>query len=155
MVCLRNIRVDTLHKGDTDDDDDDNNNNNNNNNNVLSPSLHYNCQVRQTDSYDAQVITSLLLSSLRPSGSSRFAHVTVRADSGFPLAIRTRIPGHGLYHHHVDLLRQIHSLHKSKFSSVCHLVLPPSVHSIFSFPWGHPVPTYVFFVFPSCQSLLQ
>jgi hypothetical protein len=36
MVCLRNISVDNLHKGDTeddDDDDDDNNNNNNNNNN--------------------------------------------------------------------------------------------------------------------------
>jgi hypothetical protein len=39
MVCLRNISVDTLHKGNTDDDDndddddDDNNNNNNNNNN--------------------------------------------------------------------------------------------------------------------------
>ena len=37
MVCLRNICVDTLYKGDTkdydDDDDDDNNNNNNNNNN--------------------------------------------------------------------------------------------------------------------------
>jgi hypothetical protein len=25
MVCLRNISVDTLHKGDTEDDDDDNN----------------------------------------------------------------------------------------------------------------------------------
>jgi len=35
MVCLRNISVDTLHKGDIedDDDDDDDNNNNNNNNN--------------------------------------------------------------------------------------------------------------------------
>jgi len=37
MVCLKNISVDTPHKGDTedddDDDDDDNNNNNNNNNN--------------------------------------------------------------------------------------------------------------------------
>ena len=31
IVCLRNISVDTLHKGDTEDDDDDNNNNNNNN----------------------------------------------------------------------------------------------------------------------------
>jgi hypothetical protein len=30
MVCLRNISVDTLHKGDTED----NNNNNNNNNNT-------------------------------------------------------------------------------------------------------------------------
>jgi len=30
MVCLRNISVDTLYKGDTDDDDDDDNNNNNN-----------------------------------------------------------------------------------------------------------------------------
>jgi hypothetical protein len=36
LLCLRNISLDTLHKGDTDDDDDDdddNNNNNNNNNN--------------------------------------------------------------------------------------------------------------------------
>jgi TATA-binding protein-associated factor Taf7 len=36
MACLRNISVDTLHKGETeddDDDDDDNNNNNNDNNN--------------------------------------------------------------------------------------------------------------------------
>jgi len=30
VVCLRNISVDTLHKGDTEDDDDDDNNNNNN-----------------------------------------------------------------------------------------------------------------------------
>jgi len=28
MVCLRNICINTLHKGDNDDDDDDNNNNN-------------------------------------------------------------------------------------------------------------------------------
>jgi hypothetical protein len=36
MVCLRNLRVDTLHKGDIDDeddDDDDDGDNNNNNNN--------------------------------------------------------------------------------------------------------------------------
>jgi hypothetical protein len=33
MVCLRNISVDTLHKGDTEDDDDDNDDDNNNNNN--------------------------------------------------------------------------------------------------------------------------
>jgi hypothetical protein len=41
MVCLRNISVDTLHKGDTEDDDDDNdnNNNNNNNNNILQKVL--------------------------------------------------------------------------------------------------------------------
>jgi hypothetical protein len=30
MAFLRNISVDTLHKGDTEDDDDNNNNNNNN-----------------------------------------------------------------------------------------------------------------------------
>jgi hypothetical protein len=29
MVCLRNVSVDTLHKGDTEDDDGDSNNNNN------------------------------------------------------------------------------------------------------------------------------
>ena len=32
MVCLRNICINTLHKGDNDDDDDDDDNNNNNNN---------------------------------------------------------------------------------------------------------------------------
>jgi hypothetical protein len=31
MVCLRNISVDTLHKGDTEDDDDDDDDDNNNN----------------------------------------------------------------------------------------------------------------------------
>jgi len=31
IVCLRNISVNTLHKGDDDDDDDDDDNNNNNN----------------------------------------------------------------------------------------------------------------------------
>jgi hypothetical protein len=30
MVCLRNISVDTLHKGDAEDDDDDDDNYNNN-----------------------------------------------------------------------------------------------------------------------------
>ena len=32
MVCLRNICINTLHKGDNDDDDNNDNNNNNNNN---------------------------------------------------------------------------------------------------------------------------
>jgi hypothetical protein len=36
MVCLRNIRVDTLHKGDIEEEEEDNNNNNNNNNNNLT-----------------------------------------------------------------------------------------------------------------------
>ena len=31
-VCLRNMNINTLHKGDDNDDDDDDNNNNNNNN---------------------------------------------------------------------------------------------------------------------------
>jgi hypothetical protein len=39
MVCLRNISVDTLHKGDTDDDDDNNNNNNNSNINLTANGL--------------------------------------------------------------------------------------------------------------------
>jgi len=36
MVCLGNMCMDTLHKGDNDDDDDDNDNNNNNKFIVLS-----------------------------------------------------------------------------------------------------------------------
>jgi hypothetical protein len=43
MVCLRNVCINTLQKGDKDDDDDDddddNNNNNNNNNNIKAPSI--------------------------------------------------------------------------------------------------------------------
>jgi hypothetical protein len=46
MVCLHNILINTLHKGDSiityndeDDDDDDDNNNNNNNNNQYYPSI--------------------------------------------------------------------------------------------------------------------
>ena len=39
MVFLRNICVDTLHKGDTDDDDDDDDDDNNNNNNNI-----FNCK---------------------------------------------------------------------------------------------------------------
>ena len=39
MVCLRNIGVDTLHKGDTEDDDDDDNNNNKGANETISKSF--------------------------------------------------------------------------------------------------------------------
>jgi hypothetical protein len=39
MVCLGNVRVDTLHKGDNDYDDYDDDDNNNNNNKSLSQSL--------------------------------------------------------------------------------------------------------------------
>ena len=42
MVCLRNICINTLHKGDDDDDYDDNNNNNNNNNNPDSNIIYGN-----------------------------------------------------------------------------------------------------------------
>jgi hypothetical protein len=47
MVCLGNICINTLHKGDNNDDDDDNdnnnnssNNNNNNNSNNNNKSIH-------------------------------------------------------------------------------------------------------------------
>jgi len=36
MVCLRNISVDTLYKGDTQDDDDDDDDDNNNNKQELA-----------------------------------------------------------------------------------------------------------------------
>jgi hypothetical protein len=38
MVCLRNLSVDTLHKGDADDDDDDDDDNNNNHHNFFPSS---------------------------------------------------------------------------------------------------------------------
>jgi len=48
MVCLRNISVDTLHKGDTEDDN--NNNNNNNNNNI---------KTAQTGCYSGNTLQSI------------------------------------------------------------------------------------------------
>jgi len=41
IVCLGNMCMDTLHKGDSDDndDDDDDDNNNNNNNNIMGVSV--------------------------------------------------------------------------------------------------------------------
>jgi len=39
MVCLRNICINTLHKGDNDNDDDVYNNNNNNNNKLRALKL--------------------------------------------------------------------------------------------------------------------
>jgi len=41
MVCLRNMSVDTLHKGDTEDNNNDNNNNNNNNNGLVTEFYKY------------------------------------------------------------------------------------------------------------------
>jgi hypothetical protein len=43
----------------------------------------------------------------------------------------------------------------SEFSTQCDLVLPVSISTILSFPQGHPVAAYVFFlVFPSLLSFL-
>ena len=47
MVCLGNMCMDTLHKGDNDDDDDDDNNNNNNNNNNTQIKLVFHTQAFQ------------------------------------------------------------------------------------------------------------
>jgi hypothetical protein len=48
-----------------------------------------------------------------------------------------------------SLLRQVHSLLQSEFSTHCHLVLLLSIYSILSFSEGHPVAAYVFsHVFP-------
>ena len=49
-----------------------------------------------------------------------------------------------------SVLRQVHSLSQSEFSTGCDLVLPLSVPSIPNFPSGHPVAAYFFFhVFPT------
>jgi len=67
MVCLRNISVDTLHKGDTeddddddndDDDDDDNNNNHNHNKQKFQSGLFF--QVVMTF-YNSELYTQSTL----------------------------------------------------------------------------------------------
>jgi hypothetical protein len=55
MVCLKNISVDTLHKGNTDDDDDDDdddNDNNNNNNNSRRYHHHHHQQQKPLVGFD-------------------------------------------------------------------------------------------------------
>jgi hypothetical protein len=47
IVCLRNIGINTLHKGDDDDDDDDDDDNNNNNNNNNKFCLFLQCILIQ------------------------------------------------------------------------------------------------------------
>ena len=47
------------------------------------------------------------------------------------------------------VLRRVNSLFRSQFSTGCDLVLPLSIYSILSFPYGHPVTAYgLFLVFP-------
>jgi len=52
-------------------------------------------------------------------------------------------------------LRQVQSLFQSELSTWCDLELPPSNDSILSFPYGHPVASYVvFLILLSLLSLL-
>jgi hypothetical protein len=62
MVCLRNISVDTLHKGDSEDDDDDDDDNNNNNNN---PGAFFGKQTLLFCSYTVSTMT--IFASFSPS----------------------------------------------------------------------------------------
>jgi hypothetical protein len=71
MVCLRNISVDTLHKGDTEGDDDDDNNNNNNNISIIlvvvRPNEGEGSNVRYhiTSNFTAYTSTAWLVKSTR------------------------------------------------------------------------------------------
>ena len=47
--------------------------------------------------------------------------------------------------HLVVCLTKVQSLVQSELSTQCNLELPPSNESILSFPYGHPVASYVFF----------
>ena len=48
MVCLRNVCINTLHKGDNDGDDDDDDNNNNNNRGIIEQAaLIYLCNMKR------------------------------------------------------------------------------------------------------------
>jgi len=56
---------------------------------------------------------------------------------------------------HYVVLREFRSLFQREYSTECDLVLPLQISSILSFPSGHPVAAYVFFlVFLSLLSFL-
>jgi len=64
MVCLRNVSVDTLHKGDTEDDnvdDDDDNNNNNNNNKFIYSLIRHALSAKQVLSTFYFIVCSEIL----------------------------------------------------------------------------------------------
>jgi hypothetical protein len=61
MVCLRNISVDTLHKGDTED----NNNNNNNNNNNSTTNTAPCAKIRKHCGTNKSETTELFLTIIR------------------------------------------------------------------------------------------
>jgi len=53
----------------------------------------------------------------------------------------------------LSALQPVHDLFQGDFSTVRYLVLPLSVSSVLSFPYGHPVAAYVVFLFfPSLLS---
>ena len=57
MVCLRDISINTLHKGDNDDDDNDNSNNNNKSKSyVMRPSwaLHTKAEITDVNVHNTQ-----------------------------------------------------------------------------------------------------
>ena len=47
---------------------------------------------------------------------------------------------------HSFILRHVHTVFQSEFATKCNLVRTLSVSSILSFPYGHPVAAYVFFL---------
>jgi hypothetical protein len=47
---------------------------------------------------------------------------------------------------HGSMNVKVHSLFQNEFSTEWDLVLPPPISSIFSFPYGHPVTPYVFYL---------
>jgi hypothetical protein len=72
MVCLRNISVDTLHKGDTEDDDDNNTNSNNNNNNSVEVLVRANSTVRKPITETVRTTCSILNQYLKRKQNNNF-----------------------------------------------------------------------------------
>ena len=56
---------------------------------------------------------------------------------------KTGSPQHAIYC--MSVVRQVHSLFQSGFSTACYLLFPLSISSIFAFPWGYWIAAYVFF----------
>jgi len=57
MVCLRNISVDTLHKGDTEDNNDNDDDDNNNHNNALQMGCNPVAVVMHVHKYETEILS--------------------------------------------------------------------------------------------------
>ena len=127
---------------------------------VVNPISRYCAIIQQTTTLIATLVYGQLCHALRTycelAGSGHgllivFGRWSVRFSAKAPTCVNFHVLSYSTFGSLV--LRESHSNFQSQFYTQCDLVLPLSIYNIPSFPEGHPVAAYIFFiVFPSLVS---